>query len=314
MKRIFYPMMIALCGIALPASSQIWVWGPLITSSVFTFETADSLHKAQGTLDTANSGIWKIGSTVKPFFASPDTPSRAIMTRLDSAYGVNANTSFILNIANSFMNPVITFKHKFQTTAGKDGGMVEFSANGGAWQNVLGDCHTIASFGVNTDSFYTAQDTLASGDAAFSGTSNGWVTSTMQFLWAVPLRGTSPCMPLNNLRIRFRFLSDSVAENLDGWMIDSIQLKQYEYPGAIDEVIVGKLNVLPNPSHTGLFQFPELPFAANNALSITTVTGQLIQTGAYKRTVDLSMQPAGIYFYQVNNGNNRYRGKIVKSE
>src|SRR5215217_12104 len=86
----------------------------------FTFEPGDSLHHPGITIDTSGMAPWQIGTTLKPFFASPDTPSHAIMTLRDSAYPVNVNKGFTMHIMVGSINPIFSFVHKFETDPGKD--------------------------------------------------------------------------------------------------------------------------------------------------------------------------------------------------
>jgi hypothetical protein len=112
------------------------------------------------------------------------------MTDTANPYYVNANQAIYFRAPNSIntpywsLNPIITFRHKFQTSL-TDGCIVEFSTDTGqTWKNVGGDCNSAVNpdfQGINTHNCYGTTDTLPGGERAFFGTSNGWQISRFQF-------------------------------------------------------------------------------------------------------------------------------------
>jgi len=291
-----------------------------IDSSTFSLETTDSLsHNRWGKIDTTNTHLWKIGKTHKPFFASGFDSTTAIMTDTTSPYPVNANDWFVLK-ANHQFNFMISFWHKYQTTKGHDGGIVEFSLDSGTtWQNVKGTCNGDSSFGLGgvfTDNFYSQKDTLLTGQQAFSGTSSGWQYSRFQFFSGYPVRltkGTSSCdfNSLYFIYIRFRFVSDSVPDTLDGWIIDNIKIRTDYYGGYVAPIGYNTLHVYPNPSAGGVFIFPELNDEKLAEIEITNALGQTLFTIPYTHKIDLSAYPPGLYLYKVRSSTEYYSGRLV---
>jgi len=299
-------------------------WHPENDSTVFTFLSDDSLtHFYTGqdlTIDTGNSGLWQVGSTVKAYFADSGSFTAGIMTDTAGFYTVYANDGFIIGpITNSWypnMNTIIGFEHKFQTSAGLDGGIVEFSADSGAtWQNVMGDCNHDESEwfnGILTDSFYSHTDTLWNGEAGFSGNSNGWLHSRFQLFYTLPLKGAATeCPMLGSFLVRFRFVSDSIPDSLAGWLIGNIKIENDYYGSSVAKAGAPALQVRPNPSH-GMFYFPELPGSTSFNLSVFNSSGQRVLHLPYQKEINLGHLPAGLFFYQVTNGTAIYSGKLQK--
>ncbi len=288
-------------------------------SLVFSFGLNDSLmyHAPYGrvaAIDTTNTTLWDIGTTVKSFFAQGGA-TRALMTDTFNTYPVNANDWFTLTLTNG-NNTIITFDHKYETTAGHDGGMVEFSKDGGqTWENVKGECNIdnmLFAQGIHTTNFYDTTDTLNSGDMAFSSTSNGWQTSRIQFFWGIPIKTTGTgghdCVAMNTIMLRFRFVSDDTLENKDGWIIDNIKVEYDKYVGVTD-VEKAVFKVYPNPA-TNVVHFPAIPNESRYSIEITDMLGKCVLKTAYHENLDLRKQPRGLYFYKITDGETLFTGKL----
>ena len=271
--------------------------------------------------DTATLPLWEYGSTHKSFFATDTTVASGIMTDTVNAYPVNANNSFVLKLS-TFMggiNPIINFWHRYQTTSQHDGGIVEFSTdNGTTWQNVKGDCNVdgMGGIGVHTANFYAATDTLLTGEQAFSGVADSSVYSQFQIFYAIPIRttGGAGCDlgSADSIFFRFRFKSDSTADSLAGWIIDSMQIEYDNFGGGVANVNNNKsLNVFPNPSSEGIYTFPALANEQQYNVEVYDAMGSKVIILPYKHTLNLSKYARGIYFYKVTNGTQYYSGRLL---
>jgi len=279
------------------------------TSGVFS-------AKAPVRLDTTNMHLWQIGRTQKPFFNISD--SIAMMTDTVNVYPTNANDHFTIQF-DQRNDRIFFFTHKYRTAAGHDGGVVEYSYDAGTtWNNIVSDCNQSTLLGdIPIEGFYTANDTLSDGLPAFSGTSNAWITSEIQFLNIVPIRttgGTGNCPPPPvTVYLRFRFISDSTADSLDGWIIRDIGIEKSDYGAAVTEVTsYNILKVYPNPSYDGIYRFPAIQDMPAFQLTITNATGNIVLQKPYAQRVDLSALPQGIYFYRAGNGSANYYGSLLK--
>lgn len=321
--------LIAFLTLGATSNAQHIIDGYPMDSTSYTFEVGDSLTRRVFdryapcviTLDTTDTHLWQIGKTHKPFFTDSTDTTYAIMTDTANVYPINANDWFVLKMIHPPFNMIIDFWHKYQTTAGHDGGIVEFSIDSGTtWQNVLGNCHVdstdFGSSGINTDNFYGKSDTLLTGEQAFSGISNGWQYSRIQFFTGLPIRktggGTSCSWISANIYLRFRFESDSVADSLDGWIIDNIKIEQDHYEGAVRSVArTLDSRIYPNPSTDGIFNFPPLDNEQNCNIEITNALGQSVISIPYCHKINLQNYPNGVYFYRITNGSEYYSGHLV---
>ncbi|MBX2904956.1 MAG: T9SS type A sorting domain-containing protein [Taibaiella sp.] len=298
----------------LSATGQV-IDGIPVDSTIITFrDTAFNLYY---TGDTTSMPLWQIGKTHKSFFTSDTNGVIAIMTDTLNHYPVNADNYFILDLPDS-QNTIIGFWHHYETDSGKDGGTVEYSVDGGlTWENIVSDCHVEEAsplYGICTDNFYGANDTLANGIPAFSGTRHSQF-SRLQLYKAIPvvLAFPSECPERAGL-LRFRFISDTTADTLAGWMIDSIKIEydNYYFGGSVHSVLeTSTISPFPNPSKDGKILFPEIIDDEKFTLSIRDQLGSIILTRPYTRDVDLSFLPPNLYFFTVSDGQSSYSGKIV---
>ena len=278
-------------------------------------------------LDTTGCQLWQIGQSDKLFFYDAGLqPCRGILTDTLLPYPMGANEAFILKLSHLGFNTIIGFNHRYWTQPGHDGGVVEFSLDSGAtWLNVKGRCNADSTgewFGILTDRFYAATDTLLNSDTAFSGISAGWVNSRVQFFQGLPVKpgGAEDFDCLFNsyspLWLRFRFVSDTAPDSLGGWLIGDITI-EYDYFGSSVAGLpaqAGGLAVSPNPSATGIFRLPAWPASGTEPmLAVYDATGRAIRPRApYPTAIDLSAQPPGVYFYEVLSGGRAFRGKLLR--
>jgi hypothetical protein len=282
-----------------------------------SFSTADTAFQHYYYPDTAAVPLWQIGRTTKSFFTADTSGVIAIMTDTLNYYRTNADNYFVLDLPDS-LNTIISFWHHYETDSGRDGGTVEYSIDGGlTWENIVGDCHTEEEsplYGICTDNFYHADDTLTNGVPAFSGSRHGQF-SRLQFYKAIPvlLAFPSECPERVGL-LRFRFISDTTSDTLAGWMIDSVKIEydNYYYGGSVHSV-PGDQPFLPfpNPSTDGRFVFPALHNQMNYTIVLRDAFGSIVFTRAYAQQMDFSQLPPGLYFFSVSDSVNTYSGKIV---
>lgn len=297
--------------------------GEPLDSITFSFEQYDSLiNKPRNILiDTTGCTLWQIGYTNKPYFSSGSGNSFSIMTDTSLPYPINANDWFVLKLKGYNFNTIVSFWHKYQTDSLHDGCILEYSIDTGiTWNNVKGDCNidsgsiTNAGSGVLTTNVYKKNDTLLTGEQAFSGNSNGWQYSRVQFFEGFPLKTTGPtktCI-MPTVYLRFRFVSDSIADTLDGWMIDSIKVEHDKYYGAVSDANKhNQLSIHPNPTYSGIIYFPELKNEQAYKTEILDPMGKLILSAPYKHKVDLSNIPKGMYYYKVSSGEELYTGHLL---
>jgi hypothetical protein len=268
--------------------------------------------------DTSSSPVWQIGYSRKTFFGIDSVGAKMIMTDTLNPYRINCNNWFV--IKNLEFEMIVDFWHKYQTSGGHDGGIVEFSLDSGlTWQNLKGDCNVDSSSrfpGVLTTNFYTKTDTLNTGEPAFTGTQSSTQFSRIQFYFGpvVGPFGDSGCLvsvpPAYYLR--FRFVSDSIADSLAGWIIDSIKLENDIYWGKVVDIKKKDLSIFPNPSYDGSFNFPSLTNEQKYTIEVFNPIGTKLLKIPYVHSLELEQYPPGLYFYKVSDGTEYYSGRLLK--
>ncbi len=284
-------------------------------SAIISFADTIAWHNPVNfsvSIDTTWTTLWRSGATSKTFFNTGITGSPGMMTDTASPYPVNANDwigiKIIRKAGTSFTNPIISFTHKYQTTAGRDGGTVEYSFDSLSWYNVVNGCYAM----MQADSFYKATDTLPGKIPAFSGT-RGWKRSRFQFFQGLPLKGAAACQVSFPIWLRFRFISDTTADTLAGWLIRNVTVEQDYYAGGVNDVKpLPALDIFPNPVETGVLNWPRLEGQEKYVLRIINMLGKEVYQGAYPRLLNIAAWPAGSYYYRVDDGISAYGGFFQK--
>lgn len=243
---------------------------------------------------------WQIGIPNKPFFDSAMSKPMAILTDTVKPYSPNTLSRFELKIPNlAFINMIFGFSHKYQTDTLTDGGYIEISHdNGVTWKNVMlydSVYHPIHFF---TENMYSSTDSLIDGNIGFSGKSNNWVHSRIQWIWAFPIK-TIP----DTIRLRFNFISDSIQTNKAGWMIDDIHISWAWFNSINEHFNDDQVKIFPNPSE-GILNFDidevvPLPMA----LTIYDLMGnKCYEQQIFSRSEQISFNPTinGIYGYKLS--------------
>lgn len=263
------------------------------------------------TLDTSHSNIWQIGKPNKEYFSSACYGDKAIMTDSAFFYSNNCNDTFYVTIPNDYQwgEGILSFYHKFDTDSLIDGGVIEISYdNYTSWINITDDIYHIHS---NFIGLY--EDTIRGGEYGFSGRSNNWQYVELYWWWIALVKSTS--MNIYSPRIRFRFISDDINTNKEGWMIDGMVFRGYEINDAIDKNIINNAISFPIPSSEIVkFNLQELYSVAVNIELFNSVGEMLARKELINSQIDISKYRPGIYFYKIYNNNELIlKGKLIKN-
>ena len=275
--------------------------------------------------DSNINPLWQLGLTHKSFFSTSPSGVKGMMTDTINPYPINANNWFVLKVHPLLFDEIVTIWHRYKTDSIHAGGIVEYSMDNGLhWANVKGACNTdgLGGPGLHTENFYSANDTLLSGEPCFKG-EKGPMVSKIQIRFPDPIErissGTPGC-PFSfyetffgtGALFRFRFMSDSLATPKDGWMIDSISLRWDMYDGLINGPNHSLIfTPAPNPSSNGKFAFPTIAGDDYFFIEVTNTIGTKICSIPYTHLLDLGNYPKGIYFYKILTGTAVYQGKLI---
>lgn len=264
-------LLVLFCLLTISASSQINPFLGIIDVDSCKFESQCVFLR----LDTSIQNNWQIGKPLKPYFDTAYSLPYAIVTDTINPYPISNHSYFDLILPNYyFFNMVVGFKHKFQTDSLIDGGYIDVSYNGGqTWMSILNTDTTAVEF--NTENMYSIQDTIKGGINGFSGNSNGWIYSRVQWVWSYQAKSYPP----DTVIMRFHFISDSVQTNKAGWMIDDILISYAYMLGSVSENNNNKYEIIiaPNPMENSTqISFPN-KIEQNSRLDIINTFGQTVK-------------------------------------
>ena len=164
--------------------------------------TAPALPAGWTTAASGSQSLW-VSST-----AQSDTVPNSVFSPDPGAIGVNEILTPTINGGTK-----LTFRHNFNTEAGFDGGVLEISINGGAFSDILAAGGTFVTNGYNR-TLSTSYNNPLAGRQAWSGTSNGFVTTI------VGLPAAAASQPF---QLKWRCGSDSSISSV-GWYIDTVNV------------------------------------------------------------------------------------------
>ena len=116
-------------------------------------------------------------------------------------------------------NGRLSFRHSFNTEAGFDGGVLEISIAGGAFQDIVTAGGTFINNGYSSALDNTNGNPIGGRDA-WNGNSGGYITTIVD----VPAAAIG-----QNVQFRWRFGTDNSATST-GWSVDTIELNQLPDP------------------------------------------------------------------------------------
>lgn len=305
MLKVFLSICILSIGIQSFSQPVIsWYWDTIDFESPYEFIE----------IDTLSQHIWHIGEPDKIFFHESFRGSNAILTDTVNPYPVNADAYFDLHIG-AFNNPDfpynigIAFKHKFDTDTLRDGGFISVSYDEGAtWTNIINDSlffspsNYLGPADGETGNLYSESDTLYTGEFGFSGNSGDWISSWFEwFILPVDqVRSGGDQLP-DSFTLRFHFVSDSLDNEREGWLIDDILLFSRFIPGGMSEHASIDFSVSPNPfAETTRI---DVGYYGEFVLSILDARGSLVRQDRCQNEPSIILNRdglhPGVYYIQI---------------
>ena len=272
------------------------------TAQVYTqyFDGADTIfdNSVNVELDTSNSNIWQIGASQKIIFDSAATVPNAIVTDTINSYPVNNVSRFTIKIHNQIQSwgiLAVQWKQKLDMDTTYDGGIIEFTTDHGlSWQNAFNNPYVYNFYGYETGN----QDTLNTGEYAFSGTDSTWrdIWLCFELSWMSQFPDT--------LMFRFTLKSDSVDNAKEGWLIDNF-IAHLTVIHILDDVEKKEyLTVYPNPS-TGIIYIETrklMDFHIIESMELVNAQGRVVERWTNIPTrfwFDSGKYDDGLYYLKV---------------
>lgn len=287
----------------------------LISSDTCDFSTVCDYSNSPSGYDwtISTNGLWQIGSTTKPFFSNNGFNQKALMTDTLSAYEANDTSFFEISAYIGGWGPyfLLEFQHKFETDTLLDGGFITISFDlGDTWFNI-GDLPQYGDYSIGQsyyeiikNNIYNENDTFFNGGTGFSGVQD-WMMSGFQFVYY-------PIKAMNDpeyLLIRFNFISDSIHNEKDGWIIRKLILSLYEPYSSVDSYqYQTSVSIYPNPVDENFtIDFKDyLPKGAYEVEIINNL-GQMVKrferNTIYENSFSISELEPGLYSVKIIENN-----------
>ena len=141
--------------------------------------------------------------------AAADSPPHSLFAASPSAASETIAETRSVRLPSG--NSTLTFRHSFSTETGFDGGVLEMSIGGAPFQDIIAAGGSFVAGPYNGAISNVATSPLA-GRSAWTGNSNGFITTTVQMPAAAAGR---------DVTLRWRFDTDASVGGV-GWYIDSI--------------------------------------------------------------------------------------------
>jgi hypothetical protein len=173
-----------------------------------------------GVIAPALPAGWTTGATgaESPWVTSTTTPFSAPNDAFAPDPSSIGNTELVTPTITVATGGQLTFKNNYATELGFDGMVLEISINGGAYQDILAAGGSFVTGGYNA-TISTAFGSPIAGRMAWSGTSGGYVTSTIN----LPAAANG-----QNVRLKWRMASDDGVPST-GVQIDNIVITSTSY-------------------------------------------------------------------------------------
>ncbi|MEN9988699.1 MAG: hypothetical protein RLZZ585_1738 [Bacteroidota bacterium] len=243
------------------------------------------------------SNMWVRGDSQKSILTST---GGVMITDSVNSYPNETNASFEVHWPawNQYpLSLIMSFHHSMDSDSLLDGGIIEVSRDYGAtWTNVIEDQSNMLFL---SNELYTSSDTLFTGEKGFSGTFVDRYTE-IEWVWMFPIKE----FPTDTMHYRFRFISDTINNQKEGWMISDIAFSYADLGTGLEERVLFDFSIAPNPSN-GLIEVSspsEVEKAILRDLNGNTVQVELLGN---KKVLNYSGLSKGIYFLQLQTSDDR---------
>ncbi len=270
-------------------------------------------------IDTTGGNVWQIGKPQKTYFDTAHSGINAIQTDTLNAYPPNDTSSFIYVIRNPFTQTCLTcmeFWHKYDMDSLADKGLIDASYDGGnSWVGVRDTFfNTLSAYFMWNSDYHASSGKYTNHLLTTTGKSEGWIQSGFCWRWFLPVSQDTIIINPDSLLIRFTFISDSISDNNEGWMIDDILTTAGGLEicsGTKESSVDWRVNVYPNPFSTETILETEESFK-NATVTICNSLGQQVKQlkniSGSSVVLNRDNLPGDLYFLHLTQEN-----KILKT-
>jgi hypothetical protein len=247
--------------------------------------------------DTLNQ--WQIGQPNKAVFTNAIGGAKAMVTDTADTYIPGVKSSFVFDPyyyltgdtnAVTFAFYTIGFNYSINTDS-LAGGYIELSYDSVKWFNIVRQ-DSIWSNWYMESMAYQLPDTLYNNEPGFSGNATN---QYYQFQFGqMAVRGG--VWPTVGPYVRFTFISDSLSNPADGWMLDKFFLTA-SAGGSVNENLAKSVALYPNPASDKLAIEVDTKQFSPNKVQIRNIKGQSLYSSAFEsKYINVANLPYGAYF------------------
>jgi len=248
-------------------------------------------------IDTSANNIWQIGPPQKIIFESASTFPNVLITDTINSYPPSDTSEFYFTIDPDLFGFgifALQWNQKLDFESGSDGGLIEYTTDGGnTWNNAFDNPYVYNFYGYDNENV----DTLSDGTLVFSGTDQEWKNIWLCF-------DVSWLSSSDSLVFKFSSISDSIDTNQEGWMLDNF-MAEITFIHTISEAPQEKyLKVFPNPSSDRIFiqARKQKGYHIIEKMTLTNASGKTLKHYGLTPTkfhIDIGDLPSGIYYLHV---------------
>jgi len=260
-----------------------------------------------------SGNVWMVGAPQKTVFNAAYTVPNAIMTDTISAYPPSIGSQFTVAILPEFIwfgILAVQWMQKLDYEAGADGGLVEFSGDGGTtWDNAFTSPYVYSYYGFLPEN----QGTLADGTPVFTGTDttwrNVWFCLDLSWMWGAGM---------DTLLLRYSHIADSVDTGQEGWMIDNMIAAMTIIHTINEQERTAFMNLHPSPT-TGPLLIDvrkQEGYHVIESIELIDARGRVVQShglAPVKFAMDIGGNPDGLYQLRVRTNKGQQTLPVVLS-
>lgn len=285
MKKLV--LVVALLYLSIPSFAQYSIFDTV------NFETPQAYVTIP---NDSSAGQWQIGKPTKTIFTNALIGTKSIVTDTITPYLPGTKSIFYLTPLD-LTTQIVNFTHSMNADSLHAGGYIEISYDYTNWYNLLDTAITNNFYSIlgnwGDELFYATGSaditTLFNGKKGFTG---NFTSKVYEFSW-----GFYPVLKagFSGITMRFVFESDSLANPLDGWMIDDIEL-QADQLYSVSENLSRSISLYPNPAVDKLSIDIDAEKFKPVSYRITNTTGQLMADEKFtNKVINIATLPAGAY-------------------
>ena len=292
-------------------------------------DTTDIMNRScyfSGSLDNEpfifkidSNSIWKIESPNKSIINSPYSGVKSLITDTANYYPINDTSDFYVYMVDApsyYMDragsSIINGYYWSNTDSLKDFVKIEIKfPYMNKWSNIFGDTLWLMDNYYVTFN-YSGYVPICTEVPSFTGNTNGWKCFGINLdpmLSIMRDEGVTWSYYGDTITFRFRFISDSIQDSLNGIAFDQLEFCSY-YQG-IDELSQSNFSIYPQPFTSSFTITSRSELTSSLSYQLVDVFGRTHLQGKLEnqtQTIDAKDLPAGIYFLKIDNGNGKSVG------